>query len=131
ILGLDVVIDLLADVGVGTKAAAGEEMIALGGVVTLAEGYFRGNQPDVADVVLRAGGMATGQVDIEGRVDGGAPVAPIADVGRMALGVGGGEFASGIAGAGDKAGADLRTLDGEAELLDRGIRERHVFITHA
>ena len=37
ILRLEVVIDLLPDIGVRTKAAAGEQMIALDGIVILAD----------------------------------------------------------------------------------------------
>ena len=37
VLGLDVVIDLLPDIGVRTEAAAGEEVIALDGIAVLAD----------------------------------------------------------------------------------------------
>ena len=37
IFGLEVVIDLLPDIGIGTEAAAGEEMIALDRVDILAD----------------------------------------------------------------------------------------------
>ena len=41
ILGLEVVVDLLPDIGIRTEAAAREQMIALDGVVVLADRDFR------------------------------------------------------------------------------------------
>ena len=64
--------------------------------------------------MLRAGMMAAGDVDVERRVDVDARLAPVADLGGMALGVGRREPAAGIAGAGDQPGADLRGFDREA-----------------
>ena len=118
VLGLEVVIDLLPDIGIGTEAAAGEEMIAL-------DRYrrprrhrtFARDQADIADVMLRAGMVAAGEMDVERRVDVDARLAPVADLGGMALGVGGRELAAGIAGAGDQAGADLRGFDRKPDLL--------------
>src|SRR5215472_437464 len=111
VLGFEVAIDLLSDLGLRAEAAARDEMIALDGIVALAGRDFGGKQPDVADVMLCAGMVAAGQMDVERRVDVDAPLAPIDDLGSVQLGVRGSELAAGIAGAGDEAGADLRSLD--------------------
>ena len=100
-------IDLLPDIGIRTEAAAGEQMIALDCVVLLSNRNLGADQPDIADVMLRAGMMAAGEMDVERRVDVDARLAPVADRGGVALGVGGRELAAGIARAGDQAGADL------------------------
>src|SRR5437879_1380558 len=104
ILGLEVVIDLLPDIGVRTKAAAGEQMIALDRIDILADIHLRGDQPDIADVMLRAGMMATGDVYVERRVDVDARLAPVADLGGMTLGVRGRKPATGVSGTGDQPG---------------------------
>src|SRR5271156_3330142 len=88
VLGLDVVIDLLSDIGIRAKTAAREQMIAFDGVVALTDRHLGGDQPDIADVMLRAGMVTTGQMDVERRFDRYTRLAPIADFGRMTLGVG-------------------------------------------
>ena len=60
-------------------------MIALDGIDILADIHLRRDQPDIADVMLRAGVMAAGDVDVERRVDVDARFAPVADLGGMAL----------------------------------------------
>src|SRR5207237_8133814 len=82
---LEVVIDLLPHIGIRTKAAAGKQMIALDRINILADINLRRDQPDIADVMLRAGMMAAGDVDVERRVDVDARLAPVADLGGMAL----------------------------------------------
>ena len=131
VLGLEVVIDLLPDIGMRTEAAAGEQMIALDGVVLLADRHLGGDQADIADVVLRAGMVAAGEMDVERRVDVDPRLAPVADLGGVALGVGGGELAAGIAGAGDQAGADLRGLDRKPDRFDGGDGKRDILVAHA
>src|SRR5205807_2119450 len=59
--GLDVSIKLLAELGIRTKPPAGEQMIALHSLVFLADGDLCSDQPDIADVMLSARMMATGQ----------------------------------------------------------------------
>src|ERR1700704_3810598 len=98
VFGLEVVVDLLPDIGVRAKTSAGEQVIALDGVVVLADRHFGGNQPDIADVVLRAGLMAAGDMNVEWRLDVDARLAPVADLGSMKLGIGCRELAAGIAG---------------------------------
>ena len=66
-------------------------------------------QPDVADVVLRARVRAAGQVDVDRRVEADPRLHPLGDRQRRVLGVGGRELAAGVAGAGDQAGADAAT----------------------
>ena len=56
--------------------------------------------------MLRAGMMAAGQMDVDRRVERNARLAPARDLLGVTLGVGGGELAAGIAGAGDETGAD-------------------------
>ena len=68
--------------------------------------------------------VAAGEVDVDRPVELDARLAPARDLLGVALGVGGGELAAGVAGAGDEAGADRARLGREAELLDRGFRER-------
>src|SRR6202012_1433274 len=111
VLRLEVVVDLLPDIGVRAKAAAREQMIALDRVVLLADGYLGGDQTDIADVMLRTGMVAAGDMDVEWRVDFYPRLTPVADLGGVALGIGCREFAAGIAGAGNQPGTDLRCLD--------------------
>src|ERR1700754_5300115 len=85
VFGLEVVIDLLPDIGMRSKTAAGEQVIALHGVITLADRHFCGDQADIADVVLRAGMVAAGEMDVERRVDRYARLAPVADLRGVAL----------------------------------------------
>ena len=72
--------------------------------------------------MLRAGMMAAGEMDVDRRVERDPRLAPARDLLGVALGVGGGELAAGIAGAGDKARADRVGLDGEAERFDPLLR---------
>src|SRR5260221_10055763 len=82
ILRLEVVIDFLPYIRMGTEAAAREQMVALDGVL-LANRDFCGNQPDIADVVLRAGMVAAGDVNIDRRLDIDSRLAPVADLGGV------------------------------------------------
>src|SRR5258708_3453612 len=84
---LEIVIDLLPDIGVRTEPSASEQMIAFDGVVLLTDRHLRGDQADIADVMLRAGMVATGKMDVERGVDIDPRLAPVADRSRMALGV--------------------------------------------
>ena len=62
--------------------------------------------------------MAAGEMDVERRLDRHAGFAPVADLGGVTLGVGGREFAAGVAGAGDQPGADVRCRHRKAERVD-------------
>ena len=118
VLRLDVAIKLAPERGIGPEAAADQHVIALDRVGLLVLLHLAGEQADLGDEMLRAGMMAAGQMDVDRRVERDARFAPARDLLGMALGVGGGEFAAGIAGAGDEAGADRIGLDGKAERLD-------------
>src|SRR3990172_3661890 len=72
--------------------------------------------------MLRAGMMAAGEMDIDRRVERNAGLTPGRDLIGVALGVGGSEFATGIAGGGDQAGADGIGFDSETERLDLRLR---------
>ena len=72
--------------------------------------------------------MAAGDVDVERRLDVDARLAPVADLGGMALGVRRRKPAAGIAGAGDQPGADLRGFDRKPDLLDRGDRKLDIVV---
>src|ERR1700681_1036687 len=106
-------------------------MIALDGVVLLTDRHLRADQPDIADVMLRAGMVAAGEMNIERSVDVDPRLAPVADRSGMAFGVGGRELAAGIAGAGDQAGADLRCRNGQANGLDRGHDKPDILVAPA
>src|SRR5260370_1773528 len=131
VLRLEVVIELLPDVGIGAKSSAGEQVIAFDGVVFLADGHFGSDQADIADVMLRAGMMAAGEMNVERGVDGNPRLAPVADRGGMALGIGRRKLAAGIAGARDQPGAYLRSLDLEADRFDRRNGKSDILVTHA
>ena len=126
VLRRDVAIELAAERGVRPEAAADQNVIALDRIVVLARLNLAGEQADLADEMLRAGVMAAGQMDIDRRVERDARLAPARDLLGVALGVGSGEFAAGIAGAGDEAGADGIGRDGEAERFDALLRGRQL-----
>ena len=86
-------------------------MIALDRIGILADLDLAGEQADLADEMLRAGMMAAGEMDIDRRVERNARLAPAAISSACRFGVGGREFAAGIAGASDEAGADRVGLD--------------------
>src|SRR5579863_6447133 len=115
---LDFTMDLARQRGVGPEAAAHQNVVALDLLAVLGLLHFASQQPDVADIVLRAGMMAAGQVDVDRRVELDARLAPARDLLGMTLGVGGGELAADVAGAGDQAGADRVGAGREPERLD-------------
>ena len=94
-------------------AAADMQVVAFDHVVALLD--LGGEQADVGDVVLRAGMMAAGQMDVERLVDGDARFQPIDQFRGVALGVAGGELAAGVAGAGDQPAAERRGSPVQAE----------------
>src|SRR3990170_367388 len=68
--------------------------------------------------MLRAGMMAAGEMDIDRLIDRDALLAPCGDCLGVPLGVGGGEPAAAIAGAGDEARANRAGADREPDCLD-------------
>src|SRR5260370_34755976 len=69
LLRRDVVKHLLPDTGLRTEAAAREDMKAIDGGIAIADRDARTDQADVADVMLRAGMVATGEMDVDRRLD--------------------------------------------------------------
>ena len=103
ILRLHVAVKLAAERGVWSEAAADQDVIALDRIGVLAVLHLAGQQADLGHEMLRAGMMAAGEMDVDRRVERNPRLAPARDLLGMALGVGGGELAAGIAGAGDEA----------------------------
>ncbi len=87
-----------------------------------------GQQTDVADIVLGAGMVATGEMDVDRQVDRDPRLEIVGESQRMALGIGGGELAAGIAGAGDQAAADRARLDAQTERIDGGDADADVAV---
>ena len=110
VLGLHVLVELARERRVRAEAAADQDVIAVDRVAVLVDRDARRDQADVADVVLRAGMMAAGEMDVDRRVERDARLAPRGDLLGVLLGVGGREAAAGRAGAGDEPGADRRRL---------------------
>ena len=76
--------NLAPDRARGAKTTAGNDVIAVHRIALLVDANPRGDEPDVADVMLRAGMMAAGQVDIDRLIELYPRLAPIGD----GLGVG-------------------------------------------
>src|SRR5215510_10513867 len=122
ILGLDVAIQFASKRGIWPEAAADQHVVALDRIGILIVLHLAGQEADLGNEVLRARMMAAGQMDIDGRVKRNARLAPLGDVFGMPLGVGGGELATGIAGAGDKARPKRIGLDRETKRCDVCLR---------
>src|SRR5438105_1118284 len=69
VLGLDIAQDLSADRCFRTEAAADDDVKAFDGVALLVDGDLAADQPNVADIVLRARVGATREMDIDGLID--------------------------------------------------------------
>src|SRR5690606_7502054 len=115
---LYVAIDLAADCGVGTVTPTDMDVKAIDGIAVVVDCDARADQADVANIVLRAGMMTAGEMDIDRSIQRDARVAPMRDLLGAFLGMRGGEAAAGRAGAGDETGADRGRLRGEAECGD-------------
>src|SRR3974377_1158924 len=81
--------------------------------------------------MLRAGVMAAGEMYVDRRVELHARLAPHSDFFGMALSVGGGEFATRIAGASDETRAERIGLDRKAERFDTRLRISELGTRHA
>ena len=95
-------IELAPERGVGSEAAADQDVITLDRIGVLAVLHLAGQKADLGHEMLRAGMMAASQVDVDRCIERNPRLAPARDFLGMALGVGGGELAAGIAGAGDE-----------------------------
>ena len=84
VLRLDVAVDLARQRGVRPEAAADQDVIALDGVAVLGGRHLAGDQADVADVMLRAGMMAAGEMDVDRAVELDTRLAPCARSPRRA-----------------------------------------------
>src|SRR5436305_12973838 len=131
ILGFDIPVNLAAERRVVAEPAADQHVIAVDRLAFFVDRNARGDQPDVADVMLRAGMMAAGEMDVHRRVERDARLAPRGDLLRLLLGVRGGKTAAGRTGAGDEPGADRGCFRGEAERLDGSLRERNLLVRYA
>src|SRR5258708_6783926 len=103
---LHVAVDLVAETGVRPEAAADMDVIALDRIGVLADIDLAGEQADIADVMLRAGMMAAGEMNIDRAVEFDACLAILGDLLGVALSIGGREAAADIAGAGHQPSAD-------------------------
>src|SRR4029079_15779403 len=103
ILGLHIAVKLTPERGVRPKTAADQHVITLDRIVVLVVLYLARQQADLGDVMLRAGVMAAGQMDVDRDIERNARFAPARDLFGVPLGVRGGELAAGIACAGDEA----------------------------
>src|SRR5436305_738229 len=131
ILGLHVLVDLAAEPRVWPESAADKDVVAVDGIAILIHWHARRDQPDVANVVLRAGVMAASEMDVHRRVERDARLAPRGDLLSLLLRVRGGEAAAGRTGTGDEAGAHCAGFRGEAERRDGRLRERNLLVRHA
>src|SRR5579863_6555156 len=130
-IGLHVAEDLAADLSVRPEAAADDDVIAIDRVAVGIDRDAGAAEPDVADVMLRAGMVTAGQMDVDRLIEPDAALAPFGDLFRMALGVGGRKFAAARAGAGDKAGTDAGGAPVEADRLDAMLRVLQAFLGDA
>src|SRR5215213_8036057 len=123
---------LAADPGVLGEPAADDDVVALDRVAVVADRYLRTDQADVADVVLGAGMMAAGQVDVDRHVEREPRrFDVIGDPERILFGVGRRELAPRRAGAGDEPGADARGLGRQPERRDARLDVRDARVRHA
>ena len=115
-----VAIELTRERGIGTETAADMDVIALDRIGVLGRLHLAGDEPDVADIVLRAGVMTAGQVNVHRHVDGHAFLAPLRDRLGVRLGVGGRKPAAAISRTRDQSGADRCRRRRKTECGDAG-----------
>src|SRR4051812_22589450 len=87
LLGLDVMIELLAQISIWPEPTTSEQVITFNSLVLLTNSDFGRYQPDIADVMLSAGMMAAGEMDVERRVDRHPRLAPVGDLASVAFSV--------------------------------------------
>jgi len=80
VFGNNVAVELAAERGVRTKAAADENVIALDRIVVFVRLDLAGEQADLRYIMLRTGMVAAGQMNIDRRVERNACLAPGRDV---------------------------------------------------
>src|SRR5215831_10743409 len=115
LLGNNVSIELAPERGIRAETTANQTVITLDRIGLFVLLHFAGEEADLRNEMLRAGVMATGQMDIDRRVESHSRLAPACDLLGMAFGIGGRKLAAGIARARDETGADRSGLDVKAE----------------
>ena len=93
-------------------------MEAIDRIAIVIDRNARTDHADVADVVLSAGVMTAGQVDIDRRLEGHAFVAPRRDLVGTFLGMGRRKAATGLAGASNQARTERRRCGRKSQYLD-------------
>src|ERR1700758_4445387 len=93
VLGAHIAIDFAAERSIGPEPAANVDMITFDGVAFLRRLDLAGEQPDFADVMLRTGVRAAGEMDVDRSIELDATFAPAGDLLRMPLGIGSGKLA--------------------------------------
>src|SRR5215469_9656496 len=131
ILGFDIAVDFRRDRRVRAETATDVNVVALDRVAVFGDLHLAGEQADVADVMLGAGVVASGEMDVDRIVERDAAFAPARDLLGVPLGVGGGELATDIAGAGHESCANRVRTGGEAERFDARLRRLHALRAHA
>src|SRR5258705_4564716 len=131
VFGFDVVVDLRRDRRVRTEAAADVNVVTFDSVALLGRLHLAGEQSDVADVVLRAGVMTAGEMNVHGPVERDAAFAPAGDLLGMSFGIGRREFAPGISGARDEPGANGVHVGRETETFDLCLRRHDLLRRHS
>src|SRR5262249_16108364 len=131
ILGFDVVVDLRRDRRVWAETATDVNVVALDRVAIFGGLHFAAQQSHVTHLMLRAGVMASGEMDVDRAVERDTAFAPARDLLGMPLAVGGGELATDIAGAGDESRANRIRAGAQAERFDPRLRRLHIFRMHA
>src|SRR5262249_16530830 len=131
ILGFDIAVDFRRDRRVRAETATDVNVVALDRVAVFGDLHLAGEQADVADVMLGAGMMASGEMDVDGAIERDAAFAPARDLLGVPLGVGGSELATDVAGAGHESRANRVRTGGEAERFDARLRRLHAFRVYA
>ena len=129
-IGADGFPDLSGD-GLGVVHAATEhDVIAVHGGAVF-DFHAGAHHADVADVMLGAGILAAGEVDVHGLIEDHLAGKVVAEGDGLGLGIRGGELASLAAGAGDEAAGEGVVPVVEAGRLDGGDGGLEVFLGDA
>src|SRR5579864_5170471 len=88
VVGFDIAVDFAAALRVRAEAAADMNVIGLGWILVVGALGLRAKQSDVADVMLRAGIWAAGEMNVERGIERHAALTPSRNGFSMALGIG-------------------------------------------
>ena len=100
------------------KAAAHMQMIAFDLIAFVVNRHLGADKADVADIMLGAGMVAAGKVDVDWQVNAHPRIHMISNAQGIALGVGGRKFAAGGTRAGYEASAEIRHACGKPRLMN-------------